>query len=38
LIAVAIGVAWTVLRSERVTQLSRVSESNADIEAMRDAA
>lgn len=38
LIAMAIGVAWTVLRSEGVTHLSRVDVSNVDIEAMPDAA
>jgi predicted MFS family arabinose efflux permease len=38
LIVGAIGVAWTVLRSDRLTQLSRVDEVTADVEAMPDAA
>jgi hypothetical protein len=38
LIVAAIGIAWTVLRSDRVTQLIRADEATADIEAMPDAA
>ena len=38
LIVGAIGVACTVLRSDRPTQLSRVDEVTADVEAMPDAA
>jgi hypothetical protein len=38
LILAAIGVAWTIPRSDGVAQPDRESEAIADIEAMRDAA
>ena len=38
LIVAAIGVAWTVLRSDGLPRLSRADEATADIEAMPDAA
>jgi hypothetical protein len=38
LIVGAIGIAWTVLRSDRVARLEPVDEADSDTEAMPDAA